>query len=481
MAQIGEPDEYIAWVKDSKTQEPLIALPWASINWQRCRNRVSVGSVTIAEADGGIECCREIGGLATWSQMLAIERDGTTVWDGPIQGWNRSPITAPNSPRGVTVKAKDRFGLTQHRLCGADRKMPTYGTNNIIYTANMQQLLDDAGIGNPTFDPYPFFLPRFPTGLIGIDTGYNVPNQPQQAEINVTDVWREVFADRLERVFDVIDDLATHGGMYYCMVADRLHMNEMLVRAWLDDARPPPFSGPDFVQNYDSIANDRPVLNDLSTIGIPGVDVDGMRQATDYYVVTAGQGENGFPEIGTANVFGHTYVRGRLEIALGNDRATTQRDELTEEQQLAAVEFALAVVAQYGSVEAATPQLTIEQVRLSPTFGSEAMLADLSNLLPGALFDIDFDSTCAFDVPMSIMDYWFRPINTDNLDGPDGYWMTPLLADSVRSAKLEQIDVKVSNTNGLEEEILVSLTPWADWNGHLPADWLEPSYFHLGY
>ncbi len=88
MATLAHPEEYEAIIVNSRTQLSMLHLPWSSITWQRVKNEVSVGQVTVAQANGGIECCGVIGGLFPWVQTLRIERNGEAVWDGPITGWS---------------------------------------------------------------------------------------------------------------------------------------------------------------------------------------------------------------------------------------------------------------------------------------------------------------------------------------------------------------------------------------------------------
>lgn len=481
MGKIGAADEYEAYIYDSKNYVKLTALPWSLMRWQRTRNKISAGSCFIAEDDGGIECCGAIGGLRTWSMMLVIERDGTIEWDGPIIGWGRPSITAPDSPRGVEIRALDRFCLTQHRLVGANRVMPS-SFGNSIYIANLQQIMLDANLDNPTYDPWAFHVPRYNSGFDDdfiVDVGLAGDQWNFQNQAQAYDMRRELFVDRLDTVYTVVQEIVDTGGLYYCQVGATLHMNEMIVRAWLDDIDPSPDATA--TTNYDLARVHRPRLDDSTTIDIMGIDVDGNSQATDYFVATAGQGENGFPQIGSANIYGTQFIDGALDLAFNNAQAYTEDPLLSVAENLTKATHTLSVQAQYEAVQAAAPRFTIEQTRLGPEFGSAAMGDDLLNLVPGVLIDIDTESTCAFDVPMVVLDYWYREFTGSSHNGA-GYFLTPLAADAVRVAKLEQLDVTVSMTeDGIVEEILASLTPFADWNGELPAGWLEPAYFALGY
>lgn len=480
MGQLGQAWEYEAWLYDSKSFEPLTELPWSQLKWQRARNRITLGSAFVAEDDGGIECCGAIGGLRWWEQMLVIFRNGTDIWDGPVLGWSRPSLTQPNAPRGVTILAQDRMVLTMHRLVGANRTMPS-SFGNSIYTANLQQVMLDAGIGDPNLDPYEFIVPRYNSGFDDdfiVDVGLSGDQDFFQNQAQAYDMRRELKVDRLETVFSVIDEIVTTGGLYYSMIGPTLHMNEMIVRAWLDDQVLP--GDATATTNYEEMARSRPRLDDASTYDVVGVQVDANSVATDFFVATAGQGENGFPQVGSAAIYGGIFLTSTLDLAVVNSSAYTEDPGLSVAENLAKATHVLSVQAQYAAVEAATAAVTLEQTRLGPGFGCEAMKDDLSNLIPGVLIDIDIESTCAFNVPITRLDYWYREFTGPLHDGA-GYFLTPLAADAVRAAKLEQLDVTVTMTdNGLDEEVLASLTPWADWNGDLPDGWLEPSYFTLG-
>lgn len=115
MARLGIPEEYEAWVVDSATQASLVMLPFKSLKWQRCRNRISEGEVTISADDGGLECCGNFGGLRDWSHMVQIQRDGAIVADGPVVGRRRL------KNGDVVVRFQDRFAITAKRIVAVTR------------------------------------------------------------------------------------------------------------------------------------------------------------------------------------------------------------------------------------------------------------------------------------------------------------------------------------------------------------------------
>ena len=180
------------------------------------------------------------------------------------------------------------------------------------------------------------------------------------------------------------------------------------------------------------------------------------------YVATASQGKAGFPVIGTASTLLSGLVPGLLDKAFNAERDTY---------------YDLTQFAQYASWESSTPAVTIEQVEITEAFGGEEFDPNLRNLLPGTMIDFDFQDTCAFDTPVSIIDWEYRvPVTNQVEPPPAGYWRTPLFSDSLKCGQLGQMDVTVTREDGggMTEKILLSMTAWADWDGTIPVGWVEP-------
>lgn len=424
---IGKPEEYVARIVDSATQEHLVDLPWSQIKWQRVESDSSEGSVFIAEDDGGIECCGEIGGLMPWSQMLQIERDGRSVWDGPILGWGRPGITQPDSPRGVTIRARDRFWLSVKRNVGFN----ITGTQTPAYV--FFHLLNGAGFGGG-LDPFPFAVPAATAFLATSDK-----------------VDREYKVDRLERVYDCVKELVEKGQIFFTMVNNTLYVNEPAVRGLLGGA------------------GVRPKLSDETVVGIPGIDVDGSNQITTAYGGASSEGKNGFPVVSTQTPFAGVYQNSLLEGSINVDRSQVA-NPLILGSETSSLDIDTAVFAARN----ASPAFTMEQLRLSP-----ALEVDIMDLLPGVVFDIDFESTCAFNVPFMgvepIYRYWYtQPVGPGQFFDVYAWMATPVYSDTVAMARLSQLDVTVTkSSSGWEEEILASLGPTAEFT-YLPAGWIDP-------
>lgn len=387
MATLGCVETYECSIVNSRTQLPLLYLPWSSIRWQRVKNEVSVASVTVAQANGGIECCGVIGGLFPWSQMLRIERNGEVVWDGPVTGWASPPGT-----KDLTIRAHDRSALFFKRLLKIRRTLTA-----VTPYAAIRQVITDANIGNIAFDPYPITLAT--------------ATPPAES------VTRDYFVERLDRVYDVVRELTQNTVTgFFTTVAGTVYLDELTIADFLGRA----------------YANKAPKISDATTLGPPGVDVDGLGMATVTYAGGAGQGVNGFPLIFSNNGNLNVFLSSTLEKASAEDRAVTD----------------LSLIAGRAAASSLAPSLTLEQIALGPDFGSEFMNADLSNLLPGAQFDVDYEETCALRLPVSE----YREVA-----GVPGV----AYAVEVPALRMDQLDVEVGRGSGggIAETLKASCRP----------------------
>lgn len=442
MGVLGCPEEYEAIIVDSLTQQTIFHIPWSRILWSRIRNEVSTASVTIAAADGGIGCCSQFGGLQGWSQMLRIERNGAVVWDGPITGWSR-PSIANGGDGSVTIRAHDRFVLTYKRLVALDRT-GLQDPNELFRNA-----LVDASFGVIGVDPYPFTIP-------------DVSEFIAQDSANLDS---SVLVDRLERIYDVLSQLVAQDAIYFTMIGDVLWVDELAVRGLLGEN------------------GTRPALNEATTIDLPGIEVDCLAQSTIAYGGTLGTGKSGFPVISTQFPYANQFLTCTLEVGQSFDRTS----EVDPRQIADGFTTQLDVYTQILATQTATPAFTIEQVVLSPNFGARYLLEDLSNLVPGAIIDIDYEDTCGFDVPYvgTTLEYrywWTEEILVEQFVDRYAWMPTPVSSDTIAAARLERLDVEVSVAEGgaLAERFTVSLTPTAEWDGTLPDGWVDPSPPYTG-
>lgn len=462
MGVLGAPDEYTAAIIDGKTEEPLVYLPWSKIQWQRAKNKVSTGSVFVADSDGGIESCGAIGGLRGWNQMLRIERNGAPVWDGPVTSWGRAAILNPGVVRGFTVRAHDRLAIARRRLIGTDLHA-TAGSYPAYMNEVPLKLMTDANLGVASTLPYNFTLPAisdFMTWGIYIDnyTGALSSIYPQSPNSGYTvKIEREYRAARLEYVLDALDELCSRGILTYSQVASKMWASQMAL------------------QNLLGASGSRPSLNEMTTVGIPAVEVDAFGQATVIYMAATSAGKAGFMQISTVAPSTYTTVVGQLDLGIASESTAWSLPYQEYVDGYTPVDAA----GQLEATEAATPTTTIEQIELAPEFGSPTMNGDLSNLVPGVVFDVSYSETCAFNVPTSGASAEFRRYPKYDLSGSQLAYAqvaTPTYSTSIRAARLEQLDVDVSmdDSGAMTESVKASLVPFADWDGSLPAWWREP-------
>lgn len=472
MGFLGQASEYNVIISDAATLEPLAYLPWSSINWQRARNKITAGEAFISSEDLGVYQNGKplVSSLRTWNQLMRIERNGTIVWDGPVIGWGFASKRIRGQDRfGLTIKAMDRWVISQKRLIGGDMTflgsgfgaywplppapLPIpwgpFGGGNVAY-----MLMYSAGLfDTPTDLPYPITLPGkddFPSGIgVKATTGLPVvfPSLPMERE------WRTA---RLERLSDALEELSGFGYLSYAQVVDKL---------WVHDEK---------IRNTLGAKGSRPVLSENTAYSTLGLQVDGLDQITTAYTGRQGTGKSGFAVVKTANILPFANVVGLLESGFILDN-TFDRADNTDGAYYPPNGDMQAQVQLYRR---GVPAITIEQLPLAPTFGSATMNDDLSNLLPGQIVDLDFSEMSGLAIPFLDVIMVYRKWCFDFSQSSDIYGdlLTPVSDTSITKARMEQIDVSVaSEGGGPAEDVRASLVPWADWDGHSPpTDWIEP-------
>lgn len=393
--------EYEVFVRDSTTEFPLFSLDHSSLQWQRVRSAVSVGSVVVPQLNVN---CENLNRLRGWDQLMSIERDGEIVWDGPIMGWSVSP------EGDVTIDAKDRWAEAGRRYIGLDRDYT--GTPTAAGTI-VNNLLADALLGNVSYDPYAMSIPSFLTSNLGaLVTGINA-NQPKVA----------YKVAELKKVADALDEL----GVFYTMLGSQL------INVFANVDATGYWSG-----LYSGVPWDSPVLGEATTFGAPPIKVDYSELANVFFEGQDVQGLNGFPVItNSEDTYGRplTHVHGRLEGAKANSTLPA---------------FAQPTVGNPPPFpqDAINPNITIEKIRLAPEFGSRTFRDDLSLLIPGMTAWVDFENTCGFNVP------WLEQMLGLFLPGD-------LRANAaITQVRLQQLDVEVSADG--DEKVLGSFIPVLD-------------------
>lgn len=433
MARLGVPDEYeVSIVSSRDTNDVLAILPFSNASWSRLRNAASAGSAVIPN---GMSLTAPFGGLRPWDHALYIERNNAHVWSGPITGWSRTPDNQ------LTITASDASILFSKRLVGATRIYATTDANgNVTVPGNLvnllQSLFSDALIGT-TYDPFPIFRPTFvPDSYSGVPGG-----APVQIYYGVP-TGRELQVTRLERVSDVLQEFITAGQFFYTMIGSFLFVNEYAVRGNL--------SQPDLLSHA--------TLSEQVVMDVPRIEVNGIDLTTRGFVGGSNSGANGHPVIGKFESYDASawayiasgyppYVTSTLEAG----RASTSPSSLNDSQDFRAEAASFVATV-------ATPSLTIEQVQLSPNFSHPNLLPDLSNLLPGVRFIVNFDDPTPFLVPVSETKQVIRP-------GANTPSEASLWSGSVEHVRLDQleVDVAIDGNGRLTETVKASLTPTVQW------------------
>lgn len=426
MASLGVGDYEVSIVFSSDPTQTIQVMPFSQLTWQRTINSPSQASFTIPGADGGIEACGTFGGLRPWDHMMVVERDGYTVWDGPILGWRRG------DNGDVTINASDRSILFSKTLVGATRNYPA---NSTSFQDIMTSIIAAADFRNPPF-PLTFDL------AFGVN--FALPN-PAEVDLHV---------ERLDNLASVWSQIAESTDMFWTCRSDLVQFCEHKVRGGLT---PEGIAGI-YALGYD---NNWLTLSESTVIGLPVVAVDGAGLATRPYLGGASSGSSGHAiivpvDLRTAvwyvqNGDPPPFILSTLQSGTAN---LSQSDTAS-----------VATAAERLAVDVSTPNLTIEQLQLSPDFGGPALLPSLDNLLPGTRFNLGFEETCAFSVPTARYAYVYTPPNAPPA-GP-GHQLGTVIpvgaydyalawAGDTVHVRLEQLDVTVDDTG---EKVMGSFAP----------------------
>lgn len=241
---LGCAEEYDVFVVDRYLNAQLVRLPWSSIEWSRVLSDFSEASVVVPEADGGLSCCDEIGGLVPWRYGLQIQRNAAQVWVGPVVSISRQA-----GDRDVTVTARDVMSWVTKRVqrtdrLDADRTIDQKYARNILY-----QVIVDAF----TVDDIP--LENVQVVLAGV-------GEP---------LTRNFKANRLQRSYELVQELTRNGDVDYTVVNDRL-----------------------FIGNMSSIATPVGTLVDEAFAESPAVIIDGIAQTNTVFVTGGHATDDGF-------------------------------------------------------------------------------------------------------------------------------------------------------------------------------------------
>lgn len=241
---LGCAEEYEVFIVDRYLNAQLVRLPWSSIEWGRTLSDFSEASVLVPEADGGLSCCHEIGGLVPWRYGLQIQRNARQVWVGPVVLISRGA-----GERDVVVTARDVMSWTTKRVQPVDRldvdRVPEQKyARNILY-----QIIVDAF----TVDDVP--LENVQLVLAGVGEALT----------------RNFRANRLQRSYELIQEICRNGDVDYTVVNDKL-----------------------FIGNMTSIATPVGTLVDEAFAELPAVAIDGVAQTNTVFVTGGRATDDGF-------------------------------------------------------------------------------------------------------------------------------------------------------------------------------------------
>lgn len=374
MGVIGTPDEYEAYIVDSLTQETLSILKWNSIDWQRARNATSTANVRIAphDPDG---CRSALDGLTAWGNMLVIIRNGQRVWDGPVMGWSTG--------NGVTIRARDRSAMLAKRLVGADITYETVFTYD-VFTDLVMTLLNDANMFTTGAGQMPYTYSAIPRGA-GVGT----------TDLGVTVIGRLRVAS-LETLASVFGSLAET--VYFGWTQVMSELNCYVDSFYLDNC----------------VLSSETVVDGQLALTVQGDDI-----VTGKYKGSVGQGVAGFVSPAYP-VLDSTYIPyGLYGVVTDANSGAFKLSNFATGANLP------------GQYDSGSPSLTLETVQLRPDFGDLDFSDDLSTLVPGCAWGLDFPNENALNVAFS--HYYPASIATETYQ-------------RISFVSLEQLDVSVARS-----------------------------------
>jgi hypothetical protein len=383
--------------------DPLHILQWSSLSWQRVENGVAHAKVVLARDVFGRVCCNYP--LRGWDQHVGFYRDGVRVFGGPLVGWRRLP------DGNIELAVNCLLAHAKKAYISDNRTFTATGVQQIIsdLCSDIQDALSQVApwynINPSTVDPDAFAIY---SGFIPQDRTYAIAE--------------------MKTLYDVIAELASETGVSFSCGGLAVHYG---------------------LYEFD-LGMARPSLDYSSTIGEPQITVDCLDVAEDVFIVSAAAGAGGYQSVVNAAIVGLPPYASDFIL-----QTHAQPDSRLSSESL--------VVAGMSAAAAAlAPKVTIEQITLTPEFGSidgydnpgysfvDPGMDGINDLMPGLIARWGYDGDCLNDIPVIIA---FDP--TDEI--------TPLFYDfeSFKHVRLVQVDVEVSKTDeGLSEVIRGSFTPW---------------------
>lgn len=327
---LGVAQEYEAFVVDRSLGSILTRLPWDSITWGRKLSDFSEASVRLPLADLG-RACRggAIEGLKAWRYGLRVERDGELVHTGPIVN-----IARPEGTWGVEVMARDVSAWTGKRIQRFDRSGTKGAAAWVLQAISDAFAVDDIPISGVNFR--------------ALGAG--------------PDATRAYYAKRLQKSYEVLQELVSSAGVDYTVVGDTWYFGD-----------------------FTALENPIGLLTDDAFAASPGMAVDGLAQANTVFVTGEESDDQGFTSFG----YYQSVIPedGVLEEVFPEFNADSTPDSIEQLDAAAQDYYRLA----------ATGAPTISAGKLSPVAPMS-----IHDLIPGVLVQVDALETALWDTGMTM-------------------------------------------------------------------------------
>jgi len=189
------------------------------VQWERTRDDVSIGSVTVAQPSKG--CLDLLKSISANRHELVIWRGNERVWEGPITHIGRHADVFDISARDIMHYV---YRTAAHQEWdSSSRWVPDEKDPNRVFQDNTEPVVDRA------YNMLAAELGRAKENPSLVDPVINVV--PYITKVRATDISQERNANRRTlaygiSVYDDMEAMATYGGMDYTVVGRRLILND---------------------------------------------------------------------------------------------------------------------------------------------------------------------------------------------------------------------------------------------------------------
>jgi len=400
---LGMPNEYEVFIVDSLTQETVDVVPWTSLTWGRTLNGVSRASVTCRRQKSIKPKWYDMAPLRAWDRMLVIQRNGFTVWDGPVLGWS--------SDQTLRIDASDRSAALAKRLVSSDIVLDDGLGPYALYTSLLSPAISGSGLLTAGAGQMPYSMTVFDAG------GPILMN-----DVQAVGVWRFKQLISLQSLFD---QLARSAFLCWTQRDDTLVM-------FIDRYGAQRTGSPGYLVIPSGTLRPEYIVSDTGDVPVT-VRADSL--ATGVYKGDTGQGIAGFPNsvlpFNTLTYTPYGLYDVLTDANVGEIYWTNEAGSVRVDPQ------------QYV---APCPVVTLEQVTLSSDYylEDEEFLTDLS---PGRVLRLDFPNSWNLNTPI-----------VSRVPDVAAHIKT-VYSDRVQYARIDDVSFTVSRTEtGLTEKAEMSFT-----------------------